>query len=315
MSIPRQTAALLRAARTLVECDLANSILLITEKKLDWADVRREQGKCRLFIAAETRELQEQLANLDHLELIELELESIPSADRITAAILSGVKTGQLTSESKVVVLYNGIADLEDLPEHVDSLSLIHLREHLEKLNSGDLKRLATNIEMSVLKPVIDLASEIGREGREGKPVGALIILGDSRRVMSMCRAINFNPFKGYGPEERDVKDSQVREQIKDIAQMDGAIVIGADGIAIAACVHVDVPGEGVRLAKGFGSRHRTAAAISRKTNALAIVVSQSSGTVRVFQAGEMILHIEPLQRPHIWQPFRVESSEAGLDE
>jgi hypothetical protein len=35
--------------------------------------------------------------------------------------------------------------------------------------------------------------------------------------------------------------------------------------------------------------------------------VSQSSGTARLFLAGEVRLHIEPLARPHIWQPFRLE--------
>jgi hypothetical protein len=68
-------------------------------------------------------------------------------------------------------------------------------------------------------------------------------------------------------------------------------------------------------LSKGLGSRHWSAAAISRKTEAIAVAVSQSSGTVRIFQDGEVVLHIEPLARPHIWQPFRLETqdSEDGL--
>jgi DNA integrity scanning protein DisA with diadenylate cyclase activity len=103
-----------------------------------------------------------------------------------------------------------------------------------------------------------------------------------------------------------------VREQIKDIAQLDGAILIDRDGIAVAACLHLNVPAEGVAVSKGFGSRHRAAAAISRKTSAIAVCVSQSSGTVRLFQDGEVVLHIEPLARPHIWQPFRLETHEDG---
>ena len=92
---------------------------------------------------------------------------------------------------------------------------------------------------------------------------------------------------------------------------MDGAIVIGRDGIAVAACMLLEVSTEGIVLNKGFGSRHAAAAAISQKTHAIAVCVSQSSGTVRLFQNGEMVLHVEPLSRPHIWQPFRIESQEA----
>ena len=50
--------------------------------------------------------------------------------------------------------------------------------------------------------------------------------------------------------------------------------------------------------------------AARRFSDAIAICVSQSSGTVRVFQDGEVALHIEPLARPHIWQPFRLETAE-----
>ena len=50
------------------------------------------------------------------------------------------------------------------------------------------------------------------------------------------------------------------------------------------------------------------AAGISKHTNAIAFCVSQSSGTVRVFQRGDVVLHIEPLARPHVWQPFKLET-------
>ena len=78
----------------------------------------------------------------------------------------------------------------------------------------------------------------------------------------------------------------------------------------MAACVYLDVSAEGITLSKGLGSRHWSAAAISRKTQAIAVAVSQSSGTVRIFQNGEVVLHIEPLARPHIWQPLHLETQE-----
>ena len=38
-----------------------------------------------------------------------------------------------------------------------------------------------------------------------------------------MCRPMNFNPFRGYSQTERDIRNRQVREQIKDIAKLEGA--------------------------------------------------------------------------------------------
>jgi len=167
-------------------------------------------------------------------------------------------------------------------------------------------------VPLETLRAVVDLATEIGSEGREGKPVGTLLVVGDSRKVLAMSHAINFNPFKGYAPHERDVRDPKVREQIKDLAQLDGAIIIRRDGVAEAACMYIDALAEGITLSKGLSSRHWAAAAISRKTKAIAIAVSQSSGTVRIFQNGEVVLRIEPLARPMVWDQFRLEAQDTN---
>ena len=95
------------------------------------------------------------------------------------------------------------------------------------------------------------------------------------------------------------------------VAQHDLAtIVIRRDGVAVAACMYIDAPAEGITLSKGLGTRHWSAAAVSRKTKAIAVTVSQSSGTVRLFLNGEVVLHIEPLARPMIWQHFKMETQE-----
>jgi diadenylate cyclase len=125
-----------------------------------------------------------------------------------------------------------------------------------------------------------------------------------------MCRPLNFNPFRGYSAAERDVRDRKVREQIKDIAQLEGAIIIQREGIAVAACMLLDVPTENITLSKGLGTRHWAAAAISKQTSAVAVAVSQSSGTVRIFQDGMVVLRIEPLARPLIWRHFEMETQQ-----
>jgi DNA integrity scanning protein DisA with diadenylate cyclase activity len=127
-----------------------------------------------------------------------------------------------------------------------------------------------------------------------------------------MSYPVNFNPFRGYSRAERDIRDRKVREQIKDLSQLDGAVIIRRDGVAVAACMYIDAPAEGITLSKGLGARHWTAAAVSKATKAVAVVVSQSSGTVRIFLNGEVVLHIEPLARPMIWQNFRMDGDGGG---
>lgn len=316
MSLPSQTVALLQAARDLVKMLPADAVLILTETAVDWDEVGRLLGGCRLFVAAENPTHTKPLRERDDWTVIDLDPEPVPTQERMNGALLKAVSRELLQPGSHVVALYNGIASFEDdAPEPVDSLSVIHLGEHLERMTSQDLRVLGRSVPLDVLRAVVDLASEIGREGREGQPIGTIIVVGDTRKVLSLSRFQNFNPFRGYTRAERDIRQRDVREQIKEIAKLDGAILVGRDGIAEAACLHLSARADGVNLRKGFGSRHAAAAGISKQTSAIAFAVSQSSGSVRVFQKGEEVLHIEPLARPHVWQPFKLETHDPEDEE
>jgi len=314
MGLPHQTAALLQSARDLVKMLPADAILLLTETAVDWDEVERHLLGCKLFAASDNPSLTKRLKDSENWHVIDLEPEPLPVQDRLNNALLNAVTTNELKPGAHVVVLYNGIAAVDDGPEPIDSLSVVHLGEQLAPMTNQDLRKLGTSVPLDVLRGVVDLAKEIGREGREGQPVGTILVVGDVKKVTSMSRFLNFNPFRGYTRTERDILDRKVREQIKEIAKLDGAILIGRDGIAEAACVYLDVPTDGIGLSKGLGSRHLAAAGISQHTKAIAFCISQSSGTVRVFQGGELTLHIEPLARPHVWQPLRLENVEEEAD-
>lgn len=290
----------------------ADAILLLAETDLDWDDVLGRLAGVRLLVAAQDGPLTEKLKKQSGLTVLDIDPGPTPTEERMSLALLEAVANEQLQTGARVIVLYNGIEVEEGVPEPIDSLSVLHLREHLERLTAQDLRKLDTQVPLEALRAVVDLAAAIGREGREGQPVGTLLVVGDTRKVLSMARPMNFNPFRGYSPSERDVRDPKVREQIKDIAQLEGAIIIRRDGVAVAACMLIDAPTEGLTLSKGLGSRHWAAAAISRKTKAIAVAVSQSSGTVRLFQNGEVVLRIEPLARPMVWRQFQMETQTDG---
>ena len=189
----------------------------------------------------------------------------------------------------------------------IDSISIIHLGEHLGRLTSRDLRQLETKVPLDTLKVVVDLALDIGREGREGKPVGTLFVVGDTRKVVTCSHPVGFDPVRGYSRKERNLFDPKVREGIKEIAQMDGAFVVNPDGTVEAAARYIDASAETITLSKGLGARHWAAAAVTRKTKAVAVAVSESNGTVRIFHNGEVILRIEPFRRAMKWKDFEYE--------
>lgn len=275
-------------------------VLVMVEGTLDWdavGSIAAESEVGFMFAASSPRLLDA----MKKAELVTIELEPIEAtiAERISLALIEAVSHDLLKAGARVVVVYSGFE-----AKAVDSISVIKLGEHLERLSARDLRALETSVPFETLKAVVDAAIEIGREGREGKPVGSLIVVGDVRNVLARTRPLGFDPFKGYKRKERNVRDSRVREAIKEIAQMDGAFVISRDGTVEAACRLVDAPVSGLTLSKGLGTRHWAAAAITSVTKAVAVVVSQSTGAVRIFQDGEVILRIAPMRhaRAMKWQ-------------
>jgi diadenylate cyclase len=136
-----------------------------------------------------------------------------------------------------------------------------------------------------ICESAIDLAIEIAHEGREGRRVGALFILGSADAVMARSRPLILDPLVGHAPAATHITDPRLRGTVKELAQLDGAFLIADDGTVVAACRYLDVSAEGVDVPLGLGSRHLAAAAVSKQLRVLAIVVSES-GIVRVFCDG-----------------------------
>src|SRR5262245_15605678 len=327
MALPAQTLGLFEAARQLVAALSADAVLLLPETDLDWNEIHDHLGECKILVATQDLALRGKIkvaaqrlrppteqGEEPQTGLIALDIDPGPTPiqERMSLALLEAVRSNQLRQGADVVVLYNGITIGTDMPEQIDSLSVLHLGEHLERLNPNELRKLDTQVPLETLRAVVGVATPIGREGREGKPVGTMFVVGDTRKVLMHARPMNFNPFRGYSKEERDVRDPAVREQIKDIAQLEGAIIISRHGVAMAACMHIQASAPEVTLSMGLGTRHAAAAAISRSTRAVAVVVSQSSGSVRIFQNGEVVLTIEPLgPRPMIWSQLQLGTQDA----
>jgi DNA integrity scanning protein DisA with diadenylate cyclase activity len=156
------------------------------------------------------------------------------------------------------------------------------------------ISELASSMNYTVLKAVLNLAMDIGREGREGKKVGTAFIIGDTEKVLSMSHQIVLNPYEGHRKKDRDVKDENNWETVKEFAQLDGMFIVDEAGHIVAAGRYLDVNAKNVDLPSGLGGRHLAAAAISKCTKAIAITVSESSGVVSVYKGGKDVFTIDP---------------------
>ncbi len=191
--------------------------------------LRTELGTTPLVVAAASAELLEDLPE-DEIAGIQLSSRKAPVFEQLTQALLEAVSKQKLSPNATVVALYSGFED-----GIIDSLSVIRLDEHLGQLTVRDLRKIETRIPFETLKLVVDLAVDIGREGREGKPVGTMFVIGDHRKTLKYCRPMGFDPVRGYKPAERSLFDVKVREGVKEIAQMDGAFIVSDSGVVMAS--------------------------------------------------------------------------------
>ncbi len=158
-------------------------------------------------------------------------------------------------------------------------------------------KKLREEINNAVFNTVLEIAKEIGREGREGKKVGTSFIIGDSERVLEKSSQLILNPFSGYPASSRNILDPNIRETIKNFALLDGAFVIGDNGVIHAAGRYLAPSNMNAINLPGLGARHQSACAMTAETNAVAIVVSESGGLVRIFRKGKQVDEIDPNER------------------
>jgi DNA integrity scanning protein DisA with diadenylate cyclase activity len=286
----------------------ADVLLVMLDGPTDWKQLSERAGPEKILVAADKAEALEG-AKEAGLDTIVLGMHDSPVFEKLTQALLEGVANEILEPNSEVIAVYSGFE-----ADSMDSISFIRLDEHLGRLTARDLRQIETSVPLDTLKVVVDLAVEIGREGREGKPVGTMFVVGDTRKVIALSHPAGFDPVKGYVRKERSLPDPRVREAIKEIAPLDGAFIVAPDGTVEKACQIVDADHVNLTLSKGLGSRHWAAAAISKSTNAIAVVVSESNGTVRLFKDGEVILRIEPFRRAMKWKDFEYEPPSAAAD-
>lgn len=216
-------------------------------------------------------------------------------AGQIKVALLVAAAEGLVRSTDKIVCT-TGI----DGSGRVDTIMVLELGTEIELIADLAAEPLPADIAPAVFERLLTLAGELGAEGREGRPVGTLFILGDSDSVLAQSRQLVINPFFGYPEAERNILDPRLEETIKEFAAIDGAFVIRGDGVILSAGRYLSPAAKPEEpLAQGLGTRHEAAASITVTTESLALCVSQSTGTVSIYRRGRLMTDINK-PRSHI---------------
>lgn len=177
-----------------------------------------------------------------------------------------------------------------------DSIVVMTMGAEYELFDTTEQPEIDEHIKRAVFHRVLGLALQLGQHGREGRKVGALLVVGDAKHVLEQSEQMILNPFKGYDERERNILDDRMTETIKEYSTIDGAFIIRGSGVIETAGARLKA-GLSEGLPSGLGARHAAAAGISANTKSIAITVSESDGTVRVWRAGRMVASFEPSKR------------------
>lgn len=157
----------------------------------------------------------------------------------------------------------------------------------------GEIDVATSGASGETLVAVTELAIEIAREGREGRRVGTIFTVGAEDDVLQQSETLILDPLAGHSSSLLSVHHPDLRETVKELAQLDGGFVVSGDGRFLSACRYFEAHRPPDRQPLGLGSRHIAAASISAATGAIAIVVSESS-IVRIYARGRLVKEILP---------------------
>src|SRR5215831_18786428 len=262
---------IIRAAIALIRKPNVDHLLYVGDLLLPDEVFRGKPAARKKLVQAVVSPAQRQVVEAAGITVIPLPEFDLGRPEKLKIALVSGIARG-IYKEGDVVV---GL--LSRKPASMpDSILVVTVGQEGDEGAFGFLQ--AEGVSAGVMDALIDLAVTIGVEGWEGRPVGALFVIGDSNTVMEKSRQLTLNPFQGYSEDEKNIMNPDVRHALHAFAVLDGAFIVREDGVVVAA-------------------RHMAAAGISRDTEAIAIVVSQTSGSVRVFRRGKAALELAPRVR------------------
>jgi DNA integrity scanning protein DisA with diadenylate cyclase activity len=212
---------------------------------------------------------------------------------RAKIALLEGLAAGYLEPGERVVVISGNETRSSCELDTVAVVELDEAEDYLDLEENAPLAMLRNVADPATFDAVLGICVELGREGREGKPVGLLITLGDDRGVLQHSHPLVLNPFEGHSDDDRCILLPAARRAITEFSGMDGAFVIRRDGVIVAGGRYLQEIPDAYPLPSGLGARHAAAAGITAATHCVAFAVSESTGDTRVFGGGRLLMTIE----------------------
>jgi DNA integrity scanning protein DisA with diadenylate cyclase activity len=213
---------------------------------------------------------------------------SLTRMSQLKIGLLLAVMNKHVDMDESVICL-SGVAGSERL----DTLLIANARRDFPWFRQRGIEDIRGLFGTREVVQLIDISLRLAAEGREGRPIGTIFVLGDTEQLRPHLRQLVLNPCQGHPQRELNIHRPEFFETIREFAGLDGAFIVNTKGIVQSAGTYLDAPSKRAKLRPGLGARHAAALSITAVTDAVAIAISASSGSVTVFHEARPILELE----------------------
>lgn len=267
----------------------ADAIICVSESGVFGRLLHGRASGARVIVATMDGATHLALAS-DDIDAIRLPIRASDKHNQLRYALSVAFRAGRISVGDTVVCT---IAP-DVYPGEGNLVVATDVEASVENVVVSDLLKLTDGIQPRVLEAAIKIATHIGRAAQRGRRAGVLITLGDSKKVLEGARPLIPNPFHGHDPEVRNLTADGMSQVLLELAKLDGAFVVRGDGFIETAGVALVSPDTDMDLPNGLGTRHYAAAAVTKRTQATAVVTSATDGNVRAFSGGAIVLRLDP---------------------
>lgn len=127
----------------------------------------------------------------------------------IKIAITKGIAMGFFKKGDKLVCM-TGVPRFG----YADSIFIVDVGKEFEILTSQNVSDMLDEVHPEVFGAVLNIALELAAQGRAGRKVGTIFVMGDHEKVLQLSRQMIINPFMGYSAEERNILNPDLKETI-----------------------------------------------------------------------------------------------------
>ena len=263
-------------------------ILVFAESVLDQRYILENKKDETVILLTKNKEkIREEFLN--KCNVVSLPDQELSRSDQFQLGLLFAVLSGQVEYNETVLCITGLVGSLR-----LDNLLITNLLRDNKWFQKHTYDHVPKKILCSQeFVRLLDIALRLANQGREGKKLGTIFILGDLNSLEKYLDQLVLNPFKGHPKRSRNIHDKDFFETIREYATLDGAFILNNTGVVERAGAYLNPPASNkVNMRKGFGARHAAAANLTAVTDALAITVSESSSSVVVFFEGSIILEL-----------------------